>query len=70
MCGIAGIVDFSRPSLEHSHELRGMQQRLKHRGPDGASSWFGAHCALAHTRLVRRTRNRALLVIIADCSGP
>ncbi|MCX5745571.1 MAG: asparagine synthase-related protein [Proteobacteria bacterium] len=51
MCGIAGVVRFDRPARASATELRQMQRRLAHRGPDGRGEVFVGHAALAHTRL-------------------
>ncbi|MBX3184626.1 MAG: asparagine synthase (glutamine-hydrolyzing) [Polyangiaceae bacterium] len=51
MCGIAGIVDFSRPGSAWGEPLRQVRARLRHRGPDGEGEAFGSFAALAHTRL-------------------
>lgn len=51
MCGIAGIVDFTRPPAAHRERLSRMRARLRHRGPDGEGEHRGAHVSLAHTRL-------------------
>lgn len=50
MCGIAGIVtcDRSSPSEEL---LRGMAQRIAHRGPDGEGVWSASGIGFAHRRL-------------------
>jgi asparagine synthase (glutamine-hydrolysing) len=53
MCGIAGILapNIPRPDLER--RLLGMQDRLRHRGPDDRGVYFDdrAPMGLAHTRL-------------------
>lgn len=51
MCGIAGVVDFSRPAAAHVERVRGMRGRLRHRGPDGEGEHVGANVVLGHTRL-------------------
>jgi asparagine synthase (glutamine-hydrolysing) len=51
MCGIAGIVDFTRPSEAHRGRAEAMRRALRHRGPDGEGEHTGAHVALGHTRL-------------------
>jgi asparagine synthase (glutamine-hydrolysing) len=51
MCGIAGIIDFSRPSAGSADALARMRLRLRHRGPDGEADAFGSFAALTHTRL-------------------
>lgn len=49
MCGIAGIVSWTRPTEQA--ELRAMTDRLRHRGPDGHGEYFSGPVALGHTRL-------------------
>ena len=51
MCGIAGVIDFTRPPAAHRERLAAMRKRLRHRGPDGEGEHSGAHVSLAHTRL-------------------
>lgn len=51
MCGIAGIICYDLPADAQAERLRSMQQRLRHRGLDGAGVHFGSAAALAHTRL-------------------
>ncbi len=55
MCGIAGLLDFTRRSSEESLTLRAraMANALAHRGPDGDGVWSDrdAGIALAHRRL-------------------
>ncbi|MEM7351298.1 MAG: asparagine synthase-related protein, partial [Acidobacteriota bacterium] len=51
MCGIAGIVRFDRPATASAAELRGLADRLAHRGPDGEGEAYASHAALAHRRL-------------------
>jgi len=51
MCGIAGIVDFTRPAAAHRERLARMQTLLRHRGPDGAGTFEDDDVSLAHTRL-------------------
>lgn len=50
MCGIAGIVQFDRTSVDSSRLSR-MSDLLKHRGPDGAGVWLGDNIGLVHRRL-------------------
>jgi asparagine synthase (glutamine-hydrolysing) len=59
MCGIAGIVDFSRPSAAHRARLGAMRALLRHRGPDGEGEHVGEHISLAHTRLAIVDAERA-----------
>jgi asparagine synthase (glutamine-hydrolysing) len=51
MCGIAGIVDFTRPPAAHAARLAAMRVRLRHRGPDGEGEHASGPVSLAHTRL-------------------
>lgn len=51
MCGIAGIVDFTRPADAHASRVAAMRVRLRHRGPDGEGDFAADHVTLAHTRL-------------------
>ncbi len=54
MCGIAGVVDYERPS-DVSVLARRLDAALAHRGPDGAGTWTSAAAApavaLVHRRL-------------------
>ena len=49
MCGIAGIVRFDEPVLEH--EVRAMCQMLVHRGPDEEGVYLGSGVGLGMRRL-------------------
>ena len=51
MCGIAGIVDFTRPAAAHAERLASMRVRLRHRGPDGEGDYAVGSVSLTHTRL-------------------
>ncbi len=53
MCGIAGIVSFSKGSSVDASILTKMRDTMIHRGPDGASNWIPRHkkVGLAHRRL-------------------
>src|SRR2546421_2093108 len=50
MCGICGIVDYSRPSAEE-HLIRAMTRTLAHRGPDDCGVHIDGPASLGHTRL-------------------
>jgi len=50
MCGIAGIFDLKGRGLD-AHDVREMTVCLKHRGPDGISSYVEGPIALGHARL-------------------
>lgn len=55
MCAIAGILDFSpQPDMEAAaRQVRGMIQRLRHRGPDGEGLVQSGPCTLGAARLVQ-----------------
>lgn len=52
MCGIAGILKFSNPPIS-LHDIKGMTDALKHRGPDGEGHYLESDgsLALGHRRL-------------------
>lgn len=50
MCGIAGIINLNKGKVKTS-ELKGLQNALKHRGPDGAGQIVSEHVGLAMRRL-------------------
>lgn len=52
MCGIAGIVNFRGKPVE-PEQISRLLDRMAHRGPDGARTWFNAErsVALGHRRL-------------------
>jgi asparagine synthase (glutamine-hydrolysing) len=50
MCGICGIVDFSRGGVE-GEVLSRMTRSLRHRGPDDSGTLLSAPAGLGHTRL-------------------
>src|SRR3989338_7605076 len=54
MCGVVGIYayHFASPGVDRD-ELRGMRDRMSHRGPDGLGEWFSSdnRAALGHRRL-------------------
>lgn len=50
MCGIAGIFRFDGRPVDETALLR-MRQRIAHRGPDDAGTYFAAGFGLAHRRL-------------------
>jgi asparagine synthase (glutamine-hydrolysing) len=52
MCGIAGIVNFRGKPVE-PEQISCLLDRMAHRGPDGARTWFNAErsVALGHRRL-------------------
>ena len=51
MCGIAGIIDYSRPSEFYRAPLTELRRRLHHRGPDDSAAYFFPHASLVNTRL-------------------
>jgi asparagine synthase (glutamine-hydrolysing) len=52
MCGIAGWMQTEGPAVvPQAAWLQGMQQALRHRGPDGEGLWRAPGIGLAHTRL-------------------
>lgn len=51
MCGIAGIVDYNRPSGFYAKTLEQMRDALHHRGPDEQNILLLPHVGLSHTRL-------------------
>jgi asparagine synthase (glutamine-hydrolysing) len=51
MCGIAGIIDYTRPLTAYADKLAEMQARLRHRGPDAQGVVTFDHAGLVHTRL-------------------
>lgn len=53
MCGIVGFLDFARSLSDSDKIIRGMTNRLRHRGPDGEHCWTDREngVALGHTRL-------------------
>lgn len=50
MCGIAGVVRHSDAPVEKD-EIRGMLDRIAHRGPDGSGVHIDRHVGLGHVRL-------------------
>jgi asparagine synthase (glutamine-hydrolysing) len=52
MSGIAGLVHFADRGKDLADALEIMLERIKHRGPDGSSSWTAPGVALGHRRLM------------------
>lgn len=52
MCGIVGLIDFQNDLLTKTRVLSDMMDRLSHRGPDSAGTFFTHQAALGHRRLV------------------
>lgn len=51
MCGIVGIISFSKSLDERKNTLHKMLQAQAHRGPDAQQDWHDATCSLGHNRL-------------------
>ena len=51
MCGIVGIVADDRITDTDRQAIRGMLDRIAHRGPDGCDIHMNNNAALGHTRL-------------------
>src|SRR5688572_8433868 len=51
MCGIAGLVSRKPLTPEEIARVRTVNERLAHRGPDGAGEYLDDHVALAMRRL-------------------
>ncbi|KWT84960.1 asparagine synthase (glutamine-hydrolyzing) [Candidatus Magnetominusculus xianensis] len=51
MCGIFGIVNFSKTSMVEPEVLRRMGSVLRHRGPDHSGVWFKGNVGFGQTRL-------------------
>ena len=51
MCGIAGLVDFSKQTKLDDKLAQKVVQTLKHRGPDDDGTWMDDTALFAHTRL-------------------
>lgn len=51
MCGIAGIVSFSKALEERKVLLDKMLKTQAHRGPDATQNWHDEVCSLGHNRL-------------------
>ncbi|HKS04792.1 MAG TPA: asparagine synthase (glutamine-hydrolyzing) [Gemmatimonadaceae bacterium] len=53
MCGVAGLWDFRKNSVDLQHEVRAMTNAIAHRGPDADGHWLDAEhgLALGHRRL-------------------
>lgn len=50
MCGIAGIIDFSR-QFDYLENLSSASSMMKNRGPDDSGIWNDNICGLAQRRL-------------------
>ena len=67
MCGIAGIVRFTKKYNPDSEIIKKMTISLSHRGPDNQGLWSDAHASLGHARLsiidLSETGNQPMLSI-------
>ena len=50
MCGISGIVA-KTTTIDSENEIRRMNDRIRHRGPDGEGIYIYRNIALGHRRL-------------------
>ena len=70
MSGIGGVRAFSAEASSagalNAAALRGMAQRLQHRGPDASSHWLGADVGLIHTGSGPADHDRAQPLHSAD----
>ena len=55
MCGISGFynpyMNFLKDETYHRHNIRKMNQAIKHRGPDDSGEFLSETCGLGHVRL-------------------
>lgn len=51
MCGIAGVIDFSKGLSEEQQLIKNMTETLAHRGPDSEGYFVSKHALLGHKRL-------------------
>lgn len=51
MCGVCGIIDYSKSAPMKQELLEQMTLTLRHRGPDRSSVWTKEHVGLGHARL-------------------
>jgi asparagine synthase (glutamine-hydrolysing) len=51
MCGIAGILNFSRNEPVRPEVISGMMNAIRHRGPDGEGIYIDRNIGLGHRRL-------------------
>ena len=63
MCGIAGLVAPDLLPQDRLSLVRGMVQRLRHRGPSGSASWDDGECALGIARLAIVAPNQPARVL-------
>ena len=63
MCGIAGIVAPDLSPAERLGLVRGMVERLRHRGPSGEAVWDDGVCALGIARLAIVAPNQPASVL-------
>ena len=63
MCGIAGLVAPDLLPQDRLNLVRGMVERLRHRGPSGSASWDDGECALGIARLAIVAPNQPARVL-------
>ena len=63
MCGIAGIVAPDLAPADRLGLVRGMVERLRHRGPSGEAVWDDGECALGIARLAIVAPNQPASVL-------
>lgn len=51
MCGIAGILSYSKSKDQSFKDMSSMLYKIKHRGPDDRGIWFESGLCLGHQRL-------------------
>ncbi len=51
MCGIAGILNITTPTMELRNKALSMAQKIRHRGPDWSGIYCGDKAILVHERL-------------------
>lgn len=51
MCGIAGILNITTPTMELRNKALSMAQKIRHRGPDWSGIYCGEKAILVHERL-------------------
>lgn len=52
MCGIVGWIDYKQDISPLREIVKGMTDRLVHRGPDSEGLWVSSHAILGHRRLI------------------
>jgi asparagine synthase (glutamine-hydrolysing) len=51
MCGIVGVFELKKSSIEQREDVLELSKKLRHRGPDWSGIYCGDHAILAHERL-------------------